>query len=117
MQTSTNATARITAISGFTLMPLVSSSKNLNKPALWAGMGDLLSRFFSLLLLMVVASLALFYTFRVLLIKVVLSFICLLFLYIGGGGYLYLNIIRYRIYQISNRLEKVKGDVAKLRKG
>jgi len=73
MQTSTSATARITASSGFTLMPLVSSSKNLNKPALWAGIGDFLSRFFSLLLLMVVVSLALFYTFKVLLIKVMLS--------------------------------------------
>jgi len=57
MQTSTNATAMITASSGFTLMPLVSSSKNLNNPALWAGIGDFLSRFFSLLLLMVVVSL------------------------------------------------------------
>jgi len=78
MQNSTNATAKVTASSGFTLMPLVSSSKNLSRPALWAGMGDLLSRFFSLLLLMVVVSLALIIPLKVLLIKVVLSFVCLL---------------------------------------
>ena len=52
MQAIINATPIITASSGLTLMPLVSSSKNLSSPALWAGMGDLLSRFFSLLLLM-----------------------------------------------------------------
>ena len=62
MQVSTKATAMITASSGLTFMPSVSSSKNLNKPALWAGMGDFLSRFLSLLLLMVVVSSALFYT-------------------------------------------------------
>jgi len=72
MQTSTNATAMVTASSGFTLMPLVSSSKNLNRPALWAGMGDFLSLFFSLLRLMVVVSLALFIPLKLLLIKVVL---------------------------------------------
>jgi len=62
IQVITKATAMITASSGFTLMPRVSSSKNLSRPALWAGMGDFFSRFFSLLLLMVVVSLALFYT-------------------------------------------------------
>jgi hypothetical protein len=30
--------AKMTAISGFTLTPLVSSSKNLRRPAPWAGM-------------------------------------------------------------------------------
>ena len=74
IQIRTNATPMITASSGLTLMPLVSSSKNLNKPALWAGIGDFLSRFFSLLLLMVVVSLALIIPLKVLLIKVVLSF-------------------------------------------
>jgi len=53
MQVITKATAIITASSGFTLMPRVSSSKNLSRPALWAGMGDFLSRFFSLFVLMV----------------------------------------------------------------
>ena len=62
MQASTNATPMTTASSGFTLIPLVSSSKNLSSPAPWAGIGALLSRLFSLLLLMVVVSLALFYT-------------------------------------------------------
>ena len=40
-------------------MPLVSSSKNLSSPALWAGIGDFLSPFFFFLLLMMV----LFYDF------------------------------------------------------
>jgi len=62
MQTITNATAMATASSGFTFIPRVSSSKNLSSPALCIGMGDFLSRFFSLFVLMVVVSLALFYT-------------------------------------------------------
>ena len=59
MQTIISATAKITANSGFTFTPLVSSSKNLNSPALWAGIGDFLSRFFPFFLLMMV----LFYDF------------------------------------------------------
>ena len=54
MQTIISVIARITANSGFTFMPLVSSSKNLSSPALWAGIGDLLSPFFFFLLLMMV---------------------------------------------------------------
>jgi hypothetical protein len=38
--------ARITIISGFTLTPLVSSSKNLRSPAPWAGMRAPSLRFF-----------------------------------------------------------------------
>lgn len=52
MQTIINATAKNIASSGFTFTPLVSSSKNLSSPALWAGIGDFLSRFFLFLLLM-----------------------------------------------------------------
>ncbi len=52
MQVIISATAKITASSGFTFMPLVSSSKNLSSPALWAGIGDFLSPFFFFLLLM-----------------------------------------------------------------
>jgi hypothetical protein len=59
MQVIISATAKIIASSGFTFMPLVSSSKNLSSPALWAGIGDFLSPFFFFLLLMVV----LFYGF------------------------------------------------------
>jgi len=55
MQVITSATPMPTASSGFTFMPCVSSSKNLSRPALWAGMGDFLSRFFSLFLLMAVS--------------------------------------------------------------
>ena len=51
-----SATAKITTNSGLTFMPRVSSSKNRSRPALCAGMGALLSRFFSLFLLMAVAS-------------------------------------------------------------
>lgn len=40
--------------SGLIFMPLVSSSKNLSRPALAAGIGALLSRLFSLLLLLMV---------------------------------------------------------------
>lgn len=43
---------RITTSSGFTLIPRVSSSKNLRRPALAAGMGAFLSLFFSLLVIM-----------------------------------------------------------------
>jgi hypothetical protein len=53
MQIIISATAKNTASSGFTFMPLVSSSKNLSSPALWAGIGDFLSPFFFLLLLMI----------------------------------------------------------------
>ena len=56
MQTSTNATPIITASSGLIFIPLVSSSKNRSRPALWAGIGDVLSRLFSLFLLMVFLS-------------------------------------------------------------
>lgn len=59
MQATISATAKITASSGFTFMPLVSSSKNLSSPALWAGIGALLSPFFFFLLLMMI----LFYDF------------------------------------------------------
>ena len=59
MQVIISATAKITASSGFTFMPLVSSSKNLSSPALWAGIGDFLSTFFLFLVLMMV----LFYDF------------------------------------------------------
>lgn len=52
MQTIISATAKNTASSGFTFMPLVSSSKNLSSPALWAGIGDFLSLFFLFFLLM-----------------------------------------------------------------
>lgn len=52
MQVIIRATAKIMANSGFTFMPLVSSSKNLSSPALWAGIGAFFSRFFSLFLLM-----------------------------------------------------------------
>ena len=52
MQVTISAIARIMASSGFTFMPLVSSSKNLNSPALWLGIGAVLSPFFFLLLLM-----------------------------------------------------------------
>ena len=52
IQTIISATPKIMANSGFTFMPLVSSSKNLSSPALWAGIGAFLSRFFSLFLLM-----------------------------------------------------------------
>ncbi len=54
-----SATAKTTASSGLTFMPLVSSSKNLSNPALWAGMGDFLSPFFFFLLLIM----GLFYDF------------------------------------------------------
>lgn len=54
MQTIISVIARITANSGFTFTPLVSSSKNLSSPALWAGIGALLSRFFLFLLLIMV---------------------------------------------------------------
>jgi hypothetical protein len=53
--------ARIMVNSGFTFMPLVSSSKNLSSPALWAGIGAFLSSFFLLLLLIVAVSLCWFY--------------------------------------------------------
>jgi hypothetical protein len=53
MQVIISATAKIMASSGFTFMPLVSSSKNLSSPALWAGIGDFLSPFFFFLLLMI----------------------------------------------------------------
>jgi len=59
MQAIISAIARIMANSGFTFMPLVSSSKNLSSPALWAGIGAFLSLFFDFLLLMMV----LFYDF------------------------------------------------------
>jgi len=54
MQATISATAEITASSGFTFMPLVSSSKNLSSPALWAGIGAFLSPFFFFVLLMTV---------------------------------------------------------------
>ena len=54
MQATISATAKITASSGFTFTPLVSSSKNLSSPALWAGIGAFLSPFFLFLLLMMV---------------------------------------------------------------
>lgn len=79
MQAITSATAKITASSGLTLMPRVSSSKNLNSPALWGGMGDLLSRFFPFLLLMIgfpAFYFLLLLSLEVLLIKVMPSFIC-----------------------------------------
>jgi hypothetical protein len=50
-QTTIRVTANPTSISGRTFMPSVSSSKNLNNPALAAGIGDLLSLFFFLLIL------------------------------------------------------------------
>jgi hypothetical protein len=59
MQVIISAIAKIMASSGFTFMPLVSSSKNLSSPALWAGIGDFLSPFLFFLLLMIV----LFYRF------------------------------------------------------
>ena len=71
MQVITSATPMPTASSGFTFMPSVSSSKNLSRPALWAGMGDLLSRFFSLFLLMAVSLSFTLDVADVLLIKVV----------------------------------------------
>jgi len=43
---SIRATANATAISGLILIPWVSSSKKRSSPALAAGMGELLSRFF-----------------------------------------------------------------------
>jgi len=54
MQASISTTANITANSGFTLIPRVSSSKNLSSPALAAGMGARLSLFFSLLLIVTI---------------------------------------------------------------
>jgi len=44
-----SATASTITISGRILIPWVSSSKKRNKPALAAGIGELFSRFFSLL--------------------------------------------------------------------
>jgi len=44
-----NATDRTTRISGLTLIPSVSSSKNLSRPALAAGIGDFFSFFFLLI--------------------------------------------------------------------
>ena len=50
MQIAIKTTPKITTNSGFTLKPWVSSSKNLSKPALAAGIGDpSLRRFFRLL--------------------------------------------------------------------
>jgi len=46
--TTINEIENTTRISGRTLTPSVSSSKNLSKPALAAGIGDLLSFFFLL---------------------------------------------------------------------
>jgi len=46
-----SATVKATTSSGLTFMPFVSSSKNRSSPALAAGMGALLSRFFSLRLM------------------------------------------------------------------
>jgi len=45
-----SAIDRKTRISGLTLTPSVSSSKNLSSPALAAGMGDFFSFFFLLLM-------------------------------------------------------------------
>lgn len=65
MQTIISVIARIMVNSGFTFMPLVSSSKNLSSPALWDGIGAFLSPFFFLLLLIVAVSLCWFcYTIK-----------------------------------------------------
>ena len=55
-ETTMKATTRISRSSGLTFNPSVSSSKNLSSPALWAGMGALLSSLFFLRLLIGVRS-------------------------------------------------------------
>jgi hypothetical protein len=51
MHTIINAIAKPISISGLTLTPSVSSSKNLSKPALAAGIGDSFFFFFLLIFL------------------------------------------------------------------